>query len=51
MTRYQVSFRASCLSDYVGEYTAAADEAYTIYKTSGRLITEGYYEDVAEYFI
>ena len=32
-------------SEYLNECTAAADEAYTIYATTGQLVSEGYYED------
>ena len=42
MTRYQASFRF-IPSDYLDEYIAATNEAYTIYSTTGQLVSEGYY--------
>ena len=38
-------------SDYLDEYIAVTNEAYTIYTTTGQLVSEGYYEDAIEYLI
>ena len=50
MIRYQASFTLRP-SDYLDEYTAVADELYTICSTSNRLLSEENYEETIEYFI